>query len=163
MLHSFQIMFTLYNFVTKKIQNKIQDAPSQTLLRLCRARLFIIGKVCNNFNLYFLGEMNMATDTRTHRVETMRIILKESNYAFSLLMENGGSNNVDFADYTSYNFIQSIRHVMQKPDLSRAQLAAMLRSIDRRKSLRDNDDNWASFMAHRLQNGSANSNIRNIG
>jgi hypothetical protein len=100
----------------------------------------------------------MANYNDTNRTEDMKVILKESNYAFSILMENGGSNNIDFADYTSHNFIQSIRQVMQKPDLSRTQLATMLRTIERRKITRDNDNNWASFMANRLQQGSANNN-----
>ena len=80
----------------------------------------------------------------------MKIILKESNYAFQL-MESGGATNSDFADYTSNNFIKSFRHVMQKPDLSRAQLASMLRAAERRRHPRDNDTNWADFMAARVR------------
>ena len=88
---------------------------------------------------------------------TMRVLLKESNYAFSILVESGGSNNTDYADYTSNNFIKSFRHVMQKPDLSRAQLASMLRAAERRHHTRDNDDNWADFIASRV-NICANNN-----
>jgi hypothetical protein len=91
--------------------------------------------------------------------EGMKILLKESNYAFSILMEGGGSNNTDFSDYTSNNFIKSFRHVMQKPDLSRAQLASMLRAAERRHHTRDNDENWADFMAGKVQS-CANSNAR---
>lgn len=95
--------------------------------------------------------------TYIESTNSMKIILSESSYAFSILMENGGSTNTDFAEYTSSNFIRSIRQVMQKPDLSRAQLASMLRAVERRKRVRDNDDNWASFMASRMASY-ANSN-----
>lgn len=93
----------------------------------------------------------------TKDYENMKILLQESDYAFSVTMQAGGSANFDFADYTSNNFIQSFRHIMQKPDLSRAQLASMLRNAERRKNRRDNDDTWADFMAHVITN-SANSN-----
>lgn len=89
--------------------------------------------------------------------EHMKILLKESNFAFSILMDAGGSANSDFAEYTSDNFIRSFRHIMQKPDLSRAQLASMLRAADRRSKRRDNDDNWADFMTYIIAH-SANCN-----
>lgn len=89
--------------------------------------------------------------------DAMKILLQESDYAFSIMMENGGSANTDFADFTSTNFIRSFRHIMQKPDLSRAQLAAMLRVAEKRKNRRDNDMNWATFMAKTVSN-QANSN-----
>ena len=90
----------------------------------------------------------------------MKILLKESNYAFSILIETGGSTNTDYADYTSDNFITSFRHVMQQPDLSRAQLASMLRAAERRRHARDNDENWADFMAHKIHD-CANMNAMN--
>ena len=89
--------------------------------------------------------------------ENMKILLQESDYAFSIMVENGGTTNTDFADFTSNNFIRSFRHIMQKPDLSRAQLASMLRVAEKRKSRRDNDLNWSDFMARTVQN-SANAN-----
>ena len=73
-------------------------------------------------------------------------------------MDGGGAPNSDYADYTSENFIKSFRHVMQKPDLSRAQLASMLRAAERRKKRRDNDDNWADFMSGVIARGGCNSN-----
>ena len=88
--------------------------------------------------------------------DNMKILLKESAYAFSITMDGGGAPDSDFADYTSNNFINSFRHVMQNPDLSRAQLASMLRAAERRKKRRDNDDNWADFMSHVIANGSNN-------
>ena len=47
---------------------------------------------------------------------------------------------------------------MQKPDLSRAQLASMLRAAERRKKRRDNDENWADFMSHIIAHGVTNNN-----
>jgi len=88
----------------------------------------------------------------------MKILLKESEYAFSILMESGGTTNSDYADYASNNFIKSFRHVLQKPDLSRAQLASMLRNAERRQNRRDNDDKWADVMASMVSSG-ANSNM----
>lgn len=93
--------------------------------------------------------------------ENMKILLKESEFAFSILMDTGGVPNSDYADYTSENFIKSFRHVLQKPDLSRAQLASMLRAAERRKKRRDNDHNWADFMSHVIARG-ANSNSEQI-
>ena len=78
--------------------------------------------------------------------DEMKILLKDSDYAFAISME-GGVINSDFADYTSNNFITGFRHVLQKPDLSRAQLASMLRAADRRSRRRKNDINWAESMA----------------
>lgn len=92
--------------------------------------------------------------------ETMKILLQESDYAFSIMVENGGTTNTDFADFTSNNFIRSFRHIMQKPDLSRAQLASMLRMAEKRKTRRDNDANWSDFMAKTMSE-SANSNAVN--
>jgi len=91
----------------------------------------------------------------------MKIMLQESNYAFTITMQTGGANNTDFAEYTSNNFIKGFRHVLQKPDLSRAQLASMLRAAERRRRHRDNDDHWASTMANVIAH-SANSNMNNI-
>ena len=105
--------------------------------------------------IFICGELDMAYYYKGN--DHMKILLKESSYAFSILMETGGSNNTDYADYTSNNFIKSFRHVMQKPDLSRAQLASMLRAAERRHHARDNDDNWADFIAARV-NTCANSN-----
>jgi hypothetical protein len=93
--------------------------------------------------------------------EEMRVILKESDMAFSILMESGGVSNVDFAQYTSDFFIRSFRHVMQQPDLSRAQLASMIRNAEHRKRRRNNDENWANFMAHVISNQSNNNHLNN--
>jgi hypothetical protein len=93
--------------------------------------------------------------------DAMKIILEDSNYAFSITMETGGVNNTDFADYTSNNFIRGFRHVLQKPDLSRAQLASMLRRAERRRKARDNDDKWSDTMAAMIAS-SANSNFINL-
>lgn len=93
--------------------------------------------------------------------ENMKILLNESAYAFTITMETGGTNNTDYADYTSNNFISGFRHVLQKPDLSRAQLASMLRAAERRKNRRDNDDKWMDMMAKTISNG-ANNNLKNI-
>lgn len=90
--------------------------------------------------------------------ENMKILLKESDFAFSITMETSGAPNSDYADYTASNFITSFRHIMQKPDLSRAQLASMLRAAERRKKRRDNDENWADFMTNMIsQSANANS------
>ena len=94
--------------------------------------------------------------------ENMKILLKESAYAFSITMDGGGAPNSDFADYTSNNFINSFRHVMQKPDLSRAQLASMLRAAERRKKRRDNDYNWADFMSQIISHGSNNNSDQTL-
>lgn len=89
---------------------------------------------------------------------TMKILLAESDFAFSIMNEAGGNTNSDYADYTSNHFINAFRHVMQKPDLSRIQLASMLRRAERRKNRRNNDESWADFMAKTMVKG-ANSNI----
>lgn len=92
--------------------------------------------------------------------ENMKILLKESEFAFSITMEHGGVPNIDYADYTASNFIRSFRHIMQKPDLSRAQLASMLRTAERRRKRRDNDENWAEFMSQVIaQSANANTNM----
>ena len=93
--------------------------------------------------------------------ESMRILLQESDYAFSIMVNEGGTTNTDFADFTSNNFIRSFRHIMQKPDLSRAQLASMLRTAEKRKNRRDNDVNWSDFMAKTVKN-SSNSNTQTV-
>lgn len=93
--------------------------------------------------------------------EIMRILLKESDYAFTITMQSGGATNSDYADYTSNNFINGFRHIMQKPDLSRAQLASMLRSAERtRKKENATSDDWANTMAVIMAN-SANGNAVN--
>jgi len=50
---------------------------------------------------------------------------------------------------------------LQKPDLSRAQLASMLRAAERRRKHRDNDDQWSKTMASMISNG-ANSNLDSV-
>ena len=92
------------------------------------------------------------------KVDEMKVLLQESEYAFNIMMESGGGANFDYADYTSNNFIKSFRHVLQKPDLSRAQLASMLRNAERRKKRRDNDDAWAETVATLVTKG-ANQNL----
>ncbi len=96
---------------------------------------------------------------KTKDTNDMKILLNESNYAFSILMESGGVTNTDYADYTSHHFIKSFRHAMQKPDLSRAQLASMLRIAEKRRRRKDNSnsDKWADVMASIVVQG-ANSN-----
>lgn len=91
----------------------------------------------------------------------MKILLQESNYAFTITMQTGGGNNTDYADYTSNNFITGFRHVLQKPDLSRAQLASMLRAAERRRKHRDNDTKWADVMAITISK-CANANLQNL-
>lgn len=93
--------------------------------------------------------------------EFMRIMLKESDYAFTITMQTGGANNTDFADYTSNNFIKGFRHVLQKPDLSRAQLASMLRAAERHRKGLGTDDKWEKTMATIITNG-ANNNHHDI-
>jgi hypothetical protein len=94
--------------------------------------------------------------------ETMKILLQESDYAFTITMESGGATNSDYADYTSNNFIHSFRHIMQKPDLSRAQLASMLRAAERNRKRDDKtSDSWAKTMAAVIANG-ANGNAKHL-
>lgn len=90
--------------------------------------------------------------------DEMKILLQESDYAFNIMMQAGGGTNADYADYASNNFIKSFRHVLQKPDLSRMQLASLLRQAERRRSRRDNDDTWADTMANLVAKG-ANQNM----
>lgn len=94
---------------------------------------------------------------KTNESEKMRIILNESDYAFQIIMNTGGSPNTDYAQYASDNFIQSFRHVLQKPDLSRAQLSSMLRQAERRRRRRGDDVQWSDFMAGMVSK-QANSN-----
>jgi hypothetical protein len=94
-------------------------------------------------------------------IDTVKILLEESCFAFTITMETGGTNNTDYADYTSNNFIKCFRHVLQKPDLSRAQLASMLRAAERRKNRHDNDDQWSKTMAFMISSG-ANSNLETV-
>jgi hypothetical protein len=92
--------------------------------------------------------------------ETMKILLQESDYAFSITMQAGGNANTDFADYTSNHFIRSFRHILQKPDLSRAQLASMLRQAERQKrqqTLNNPNDSWADLVTG-LVSQNANTN-----
>lgn len=98
--------------------------------------------------------------THTYQNDKMRVLLTESDYAFQIIMNTGGSANADYADYTSDNFIQSFRHILQKPDLSRAQLASMLRQAERRKRRRESDVSWSDFMAGMVQK-QANTNVVN--
>ena len=85
--------------------------------------------------------------------EVMRILLEESDYAFKITMQSGGVANSDYADYTSNNFINSFRHIMQKPDLSRAQLASMLRAAERNRKRDDQmADSWSKTMASVMRN-----------
>lgn len=99
--------------------------------------------------------------TYYERNDAMKIMLKDSDYAFSITMQSGGANNTDFADYTSHNFISGFRHILQKPDLSRAQLASMLRAAERRRKSRDNDHKWADTMAAAIAS-SANNNLEMV-
>lgn len=94
-------------------------------------------------------------------IENMKLMLQESDMAFTITMEMGGTQNTDFADFTSHHFIHNFRHVMQKPDLSRAQLASMLRAAERRRKKRGNDDLWADTMASMIAKG-ANSNLEEM-
>ena len=82
-------------------------------------------------------------------LRNMRVLLKESDFAFSIMVESSGSLNTDYADYASNHFIYDFRHVMQKPDLSRAQLAAMLRHIQKEREC-VHKDQWTDFMANVL-------------
>ena len=93
--------------------------------------------------------------------DTMKILLEESDMAFTITMETGGANNTDFADYTSNNFIKGFRHVLQKPDLSRAQLASMLRQAERRRRKQNTDEKWSKTMASMIASGS-NSNLESM-
>ena len=93
---------------------------------------------------------------------TMKFLLEETNYAFKITMDGGGSSNSDYADYTSNNFINGFRHVLQKPDLSRAQLASMLREAERRQNKKSHKEvNWAETMAKTISQ-SSNSNFHDI-
>lgn len=94
--------------------------------------------------------------------DVMKLLLQESQYTFNILMETGGNTNSDFADYTSNNFIRSFRHILQKPDLSRAQLASMLRQAERQrreKRVSRDDTQWAQLLSA-LITQNANSNAQ---
>lgn len=93
--------------------------------------------------------------------KNMKILLEESTLAFTITMETGGGNNTDFADYTSNNFIKCFRNALQRPNLSRAQLASMLRTAERRRKHRDNDDQWSTTMAYMIAKG-ANNNLESV-
>jgi len=96
-------------------------------------------------------------------INDMKILLKETDYAFSILMESGGMSNTDYADFTSNHFITSFRHVLQRPDLSRDQLASMLRIAEKRRRHRDKDDSWADVMESMIAQGAnMNHNIAGI-
>ncbi len=93
--------------------------------------------------------------------EKIKILLDETSTSFKLLIESGGSHNMDFADYVSRFSIHKFRSALQNPDLSRAALAAMLRRGERttkeQDSHRGTGDYWSSFMASYVQK-SANTN-----
>lgn len=95
---------------------------------------------------------------KTYENDKMRIVLDESDYAYQIMMNMGGSHNIDYAQYTSENFIQSFRHILQKPDLSRAQLSSMLRQAERRRMRRSDDLKWPDFMAGMMRK-QANTNL----
>ena len=104
------------------------------------------------------------TDYYIQKDDAMRILLKESDVAFSIMMEAGGNMNTDYADFTANHFIKSFRHVMQKPDLSRMQLASMLRAAHRRRrQMRKTkpEDSWSLVMSQLMTKG-ANSNSAQI-
>lgn len=93
--------------------------------------------------------------------EKIKMLIDETSSSFNMLLESGGSHNMDFADYASRFSIHKFRSALQNPDLSRAALAAMLRRG--KKNARDNEirrseaDYWASFLASYVQEN-ANSN-----
>jgi len=111
-----------------------------------------------------LGEEGvLIMGPREEDIENMKILLKESDFAFTITMETGGVNNTDYADYTSNNFIRGFRHLMQKPDLSRAQLASMLRAAERRRRQLDNtNDQWADTIATVIASGANNNNANDV-
>lgn len=93
--------------------------------------------------------------------DSVKILLQESDVAFSIVMESGGVVNTDYADFTADHFLKSFRHILQKPDLSRVQLASILRAAKYNQSKAAKtkpEQNWALVMDNLLVNG-ANSNI----
>lgn len=92
----------------------------------------------------------------------MKILLKETDYAFSILMDGGGASNTDYADFTSNHFIKSFRHVLQRPDLSRDQLASMLRIAEKRRRHRDNGDQWGDVIQSMIAQGANTNNNTHI-
>jgi hypothetical protein len=53
----------------------------------------------------------------------MKILFQENGPAYNILL-----NGDEGVSYNHGSFIKSFRHILQKPELSRAQLASMLRN-----------------------------------
>jgi len=88
----------------------------------------------------------------------MHVTLNKNDVTYQIMMSMGKSDHIDYAQMTSGNFMQSFRHILQKPDLSRAQLSSMLRGIERHRQNPRINLQWPSFIADMLQK-QANSNI----
>jgi hypothetical protein len=91
----------------------------------------------------------------------MKILMNGKEPAFSILLglnktQANGQNHSSPSD-----FISSFRHILQKPDLSRAQLASMLRNAERYKKNSGEKVNWASLMKGVMASG-ANSNENQV-
>lgn len=77
----------------------------------------------------------MVCHVKNKKVE---LLLEETDTAFGIIMNQGVRR--DMAANPAYNFMRSFRQLLQKPDLSKAQLSSWLRTAERRKTPRKRED-----------------------
>ncbi len=94
----------------------------------------------------------------------IRLLVEETNTTFGIIMGGqtaANSDNTDHESAAAYSFIRTFRQILQKPDLSKAQLVSWLRKAqggkDTRKVRHADRVLWRKFMAGYVTSN-ANSN-----
>lgn len=78
----------------------------------------------------------------------IQLLLQETDMTFNMVIDAGGHPNMDYADYTASTRIDCFRSALQNPDLSRAQLASVMRrSLRGQQSRKAQETYWSAFMA----------------
>ncbi len=89
----------------------------------------------------------------------IQMLLQETETTFNLMVEAGGHPNMDYAGYTAQTRIHCFRTALQRPELSRMELAAILRrALGKQRSAKSQKTYWSAFMANYLSLSANNNN-----
>ena len=78
---------------------------------------------------------------------SIRSELEDTSTVYSMVVDQGGSPNMDWAGYACHVSLNRFQQVLDNPGLSSERLESLMRKVARKYSVDDTDNKWSHVMA----------------
>ncbi len=77
----------------------------------------------------------------------IRTELEETSTVYSMVVDTGGTPNMDWAGYACHVSLNRFQQVLDNPNLSSERLESLMRKVARKYSVDDTNQKWSHVMA----------------